>query len=285
MHIFTSALRTIIFISFLFLFVVLSVSKAQNLNTDKFKYLFPVPNSKLNSTESNIIIRYDKPFKNYGSENNLVVKGNKSGVHKGKIVLTENDRTLIFKPEYKFADDETVTVEIIKGLETLSNKQIPSLRYSFETSKVNLNKEIKSDQKKSFQPLSSEVNFYSDQSLQKSNSNSKIFNWVNSTIQHDSLPNDFPQLVVDSIDNPTPGFIFFTPFGMPNFLPNYLIITDNYGVPVFYRKMKNAAFDFKKVNDSTLAYFDYGKVFQHYLLNSSYDIVDSISLQNGYPTD
>jgi len=285
MSIFTRTLRQTIFVSLIYFFTISSISEAQNINTDKYQYLSPVPGSKLNSNETTIIIRFGDPFENYGLENGLVVRGNKSGLHKGKIIFAENNRTLIFKPNNQFADEEVITVELNNNLRTVSNELIPALQYSFETSKINLNKNIISDPNKYFELLDSDFKIDKKLPLQKNLSSQEIFNRKSYTIQHDSLPDDFPDIAIDSINNPTPGYIFFTPFGMPNFLSNYLIITDNYGTPIFFRKMKSATFDFKKVNDSTLAYFDYGKVFQHYLLNSSYDIIDSVSLQNGYPTD
>jgi len=284
MSICTRTLRQTILFSLIYFLGISSISEAQNLNTDKFQYLSPVPGSKLNSNETTIIIKFGDPFENYGLENNIIVRGNKSGLHSGKIILAENYRTLIFKPNNQFADEEVITVELSKNLRTVSNAQIPALQYSFETSKINVNKKIKSNPEKYYKLLSSEFKFDKSIPLHKDISQQDIFDRMTYTIQKDSLPIDFPELVIDSLDNPTPGYIFLTPFGLPNLLPTYLIITDNYGIPIFYRKMKSATFDFKKINDSTLAYFDLGK-YQYYILNNSYDIIDSVSTQNGYIAD
>lgn len=284
MSIYTKTLRQTILFSLIYFLAISSISEAQNINTDKYQYLFPIPGSKLNSIETNIIIRFGDPFENYGLENSIIVRGSKSGLHNGKIILAENNRTLIFKPNNLFADEEVITVELNKNLRTVSNEQIPALQYSFETSKINVNKRIKSDPDKYFELLNSDFKIDKGLPLQKNISQQDILDRKTYTIQKDSLPIDFPELVVDSLDNPTPGYIFLTPFGLPNLLPTYLIITDNYGIPIFYRKMKSATFDFKKINDSTLAYFDLGK-YQYYILNNSYDIIDSISTQNGYITD
>lgn len=283
MTIFTKNHYLITLISLMYIFTFSSLSIAQSLNINKFQYLFPLPDSKLNSVETNIIIRFGDPLEDYGIEDNLLVSGNKNGNYNGKIILTENNKTLIYKPHNNFAEGEIITIKLEKGLRTTSNIRLPELQYKFETSKINLNKKIKSDSKLYLQILNPDLN--KNTSLHKKNSQQMVYNQKKYTIQQDSLPADFPDLVVDTINDPTPGYIFFTPFGFPNLTPNYLIITDNYGIPVFYRKMMDATFDFKKINDSTLVYFDYGKIFQHYLLNSSYDIVDSLSLQNGYSTD
>ena len=233
------------------------VTSARDINTKKFQYLSPVPGSSLNSPETNVIIRFGNAFSNSNIANSLSVIGNKSGQHKGKIVLTENGRTLIFKPTRQFADREIVTVKLGNDLQTISGEQVPVLQYSFKTSDVNLNKIIKSDPEKYLKLLNSEFDIEEKSSGYKKGSAVSIFNKKNYTVQQDSLPDDFPLMVVDSINNPTPGFIFSSPFDYNSNTPGYIIITDNYGIPVFYRKMNAPIYDFKKVNDSTLVYFSF----------------------------
>ena len=257
---------------------------AQNINTDRFQYLSPVPGSRLNSPETNIIIRFGDAFDNYNVENCLFVYGSNSGQHQGKILLAENGRTLIFQPQNPFSDGEIVTVELKENLKSVLNEQIPQLKYSFETSNVNLNKIIKSDPEKYLKFLNSEFDIEEKSSRHKKGNPLSIFNKKNYTIQQDSLPDDFPQIVVDSVDNPTPGFIFSSPFDYSSNTPGYIIITDNYGIPVFYRKMDAPIYDFKKVNDSTLVYFRFGWPTAYYMLNNSYEIIDSFRVR-GYTTD
>ena len=256
--------------------------KAQDINTNKFQYLSPVPGSRLNSPETNIIIRYGNAFSNNNIANNLSVVGNKSGQHEGKIILAENGRTLIFKPENKFADGEVVTIKLGNDLQTISGEQIPVLQYSFKTSNVNLNKIIKSDPEKYLKFLDPGFDIEEKSSQLKKNNLQSIFNKKKYTIQQDSLPDDFPPIVVDSINNPAPGFIFSSPFDYFSNTPGYIIITDNYGIPVFYRKMNAPIYDFKKINDSTLVYYSWPKAY--YMMNNSYEIIDSFRV-NGYTTD
>ena len=265
-------------------FSLLSMTKAQNLNTNKFQYISPVPGSKLNSPETNIIIRFGDAFESYYVDNSLNVTGSKSGLHTGKIVLAENDKTLLFQPVKPFANGEKVTVKLTNGLKTVANEQVPTLQFSFEISKIDLNKEIKADPNKYLEYLSSEFDFNKNSPLLKQNVSQNILDGKIYTLQQDSLPNDFPTARIDSVNDPTPGCIFYTPFIFPGYLATYLVITDDYGTPIFYRKTKAAAFDFKKLDDSTLTYFDLGTL-QYYLLNNSYEVVDSFSTKNGYSTD
>ena len=261
--------------------------KGQDINTKRFQYLSPVPGSNLNSPETNIIIRFGDAFNNNNISNSLTVVGGKSGRHQGKIILAESGRTLIFKPENKFADGEAVAVKLGNNLRTISGEQVPILQYSFKTLKVDLNKKIKSNRVEYLKLLKAQFRLFKDIPSLKNKTAQNVFNQTSKiqTVQPDSLPDDFPNAIVDSINNPTPGYIFYAPFGISNYSPTYLIIADNYGTPVFYRKLYATAFDFKKLNDTTLTYFSLGDNYQYYIMNNSYDIIDSVWVQNGYITD
>lgn len=256
------------------------VAMTQNINTEKFQYLFPVPGSTLNSTGTNIIIRFGEAFNNSDLNNCLTVTGNKSGKHEVKTILTENNRTLIFKPIKPFANGESVVLKLNKNLRTTLGKDIPALQYSFKTSKINLNKNVSNDPEKYLKLTNPDFNtgeelFYHNDITPTER---KTY-----TIQKDSLPADFPEISVDSINSPTPGYIFLAPFPLSGINPtNYLIITDNYGIPVFYRKMiKERSFFFVKQDSGMLTYFDHGK---YYVMDSSYNVVDSLYV-NGYETN
>jgi arylsulfate sulfotransferase len=262
-----------------------NITLAQNTDVEKFQYISPLPSSKLNSTETNIIIRFGKAYEESQLKEGspLRVIGSKSGQHNGNIILAENNNTLIFRPYKQFADGEIVTVELDENIKTVTGEQIPRLSYSFETSRVNLNKNIKSDPQKYLKFLSLDFDINADRPIQKINLKQNKFLPKSYTIQPDFLPEDFPMYVVDSINNPSPGCIFFSPF-MGSF-STYIIIADKYGIPIFYRKMNDGrTFDFKKQTTNVLTYYDEGPNLQ-YVLDSSYNIIDTLYMQNGYITD
>lgn len=242
-----------------------------------------MPDSKLNSTGTNIIIKPGRAFDDVNLRKSLTVYGNKSGQRKGKIILAENNRTLIFEPYKSFAEGEVVTVELKNNLKTTVGEKVPGLRYSFETSQIDINKKIKSNWEKYFEFFNTGLNVYSKQAFKtlagSSDNTKKIY-----TVQKDSLPEDFPEIIVNSINNPVPGYIFLTPFGYPHPVPStYLIITDNYGTPIFYRRTgAERTLDFKKQANGVLTYYQNGK---YYVMNNSYNIIDSLTMQNGYTTD
>ncbi|MEJ2614082.1 MAG: aryl-sulfate sulfotransferase [Ignavibacteriaceae bacterium] len=259
---------------------------AQNINTSKFQYISPFPSSKLNSTGTNIIIRYGNAFdKSLINKSSIFfVSGSKSGRHSGKLILTEKGQTLIFRPEKIFSDGEIVTVRLDGNLETVSGEKIPELQFSFQTLKVDINKEIKSNPGKYSCLLNPDFNITDSQRGKDINTLQEKPKLQTYTIQEDSLPNDFPKITVSSINNPAPGNIFFTPYDNSNNVLSYLTITDNYGIPIFFRKMPYTTYDFTKQPTGVLTYYAVGPD-QHYVMDSSYNVIDSLHMQNGYTTD
>jgi arylsulfate sulfotransferase len=277
-------LKLISIIFFITIILNPNTTRAQTINTERFQYLSPVPGSKLNSTGASIIIRFGDAFDNFNLDNNLLVTGSKSGQYSGKIILAEDNKTLIFRPHNQFADGEVVTIELKRNLKTVSGEHIPFLRYSFETSQVNLNKIIKSNPEKYFKLLNPDFSSENNSVRLKYKNLQEAIDRRFYTVQQDSLPEDFPTAIIESINDPTPGCIFYTPFVLPGFLPTYLIIADNYGVPIFYRKMTANTYDLKKQITGNLTYYDNEKQ-KHYIMDSSYNIIDSMYMQDGYLTD
>ena len=62
-----------------------------------------------------------------------------------------------------------------------------------------------------------------------------------------TLPIDFPERTITVNDNPDSGYIFLSSFGLGNqaSLASYIMILDNTGFPVFFRKMRGPTMDFK----------------------------------------
>jgi hypothetical protein len=99
----------------------------------------------------------------------------------------------------------------------------------------------------------------------------------------DELPSDFPPLDVTVSDSPSPGYLFLSNFG---FGPSgtYMMILENDGTPVFFRKAPSfGALDLKVQPDGRLSYYQYGTVY-YYLMDNTYTVCDSIRAQ-GYPSD
>ena len=271
-----------IFITVLFISLLFPISQfSQQNGTSEYQYLSPVPGSEMNSPGTNIIIRYGIPYNSADvfTKTILEVIGNKSGPHSGKIILAENERTLLFNPDSPFWEGETVTVKLKGPVRTQDNVNIPNLIFNFRITDNDLtNLIISNPEKYLFGEYSNILNTKNSPGI-KSSSDLQVY-----SVMDDSLPEDFPHIEIDSLNNPAPGFIFLSPFVLSSAAPTYLIILDNYNIPVFYRRMTLRNFDFKKQPAELLSYYDESRS-KYFVLDSSYQVIDSLYVKNGYSTD
>lgn len=103
----------------------------------------------------------------------------------------------------------------------------------------------------------------------------------------DSLPQDFPGRTVLINDNPTPGYIFLSNFVLEAGASTtpYLMILDNSGYPVFYRKMNSPLnLDFKIQPAGVYSYFSL-KDGKFYTMDMNYSITDSFYCTEPFTTD
>ncbi|MBN1633688.1 MAG: aryl-sulfate sulfotransferase [Ignavibacteria bacterium] len=228
-------------------------------------YLSPLPDSKYNNRETNIIIRpYISPRINVLSKNgNITVTGSLSGIHSGKALITSEGSTIIFKPDKPFDLSETVTVKL--------SSRITGKSVDYEYKFFIKEKEL----------IPSPSNYFLKELGMKYYSNSLF---PGSNIFSDSLPSNFPSPTVMVSNNPSPGKIFITCFSFFPAYGTYLMIFNNDGTPHFYRESLFPT-DFKKISNGNLVYFEGGNKGKYYELDTNYFIVDSFYTGNGYTTD
>jgi hypothetical protein len=235
----------------------------------------------MNSPETNVIIRYGPAYNpNDVYEDNLIeVTGDKSGLHSGKIILAEGNRTILFEPDLPFLEGETITVKFLRSINTKDNIPVPMLSFNFTITERDINKNRITSEKSLLKEYFEPANTFNSASI-KSDSHHRNYPAIS-----DSLPEDFPPFEVSVTNNPSTGYIFMAPFNSWNFAStNYLTIVDNYGIPIFYRQHSTALFDFKKQDTGILSYFN-TPTGRFYIMDSSYNVIDSQYTQNGYPTD
>lgn len=101
------------------------------------------------------------------------------------------------------------------------------------------------------------------------------------------LPENFPEIEVTTMENPTPGNLFIGPFGlwgMYTDVDSYMTIIDNYGHSIFYKKIShNSVNDLKLQANGQITYAD-GSGPRNYVLNEKMEVVDSLK-PVGYWTD
>ncbi|RMF56556.1 MAG: T9SS C-terminal target domain-containing protein [Calditrichaeota bacterium] len=262
---------------------------AQSRGIETYQYISPRPGATLVSPHSSIIIRHGEPIDQNQSFSTLpfYVAGNTSGVHTGEFILSDDSKTLIFKPDKPFYPGEVVVVELRRGFKTKQGTVTPPLTFSFTVSATPTEVRNKYLNKLLLEELDSPARTTVRPSGKVLNKSAHV------SVRNDSLPPDFPLITVDTLNNPTPGYLFTAlyRFAPPNFGPTYLAIIDNYGTPIFYRKLERLGVDLKPQPNGLLTYFEGpfaippGGNRYFYALDQTYTIVDSFYTGNGYITD
>ncbi len=252
-----------------FLFLVFAIFLFSNFafSDSQPTLLFPLQNSKLNKTTTSISIKIpDSDVSTFLNSSSILIEGSVSGIHSFKTKIIQSNQTLLLTPNVKFNTNEAVSISI------KNNNSSSQINFSFETEK----REIKYD------PLE----YFKKEYESQVKPDFKIQNRRTKNYRAgDTLPTDFPNISVTDSVAPSPGYLFLTNFSLTtDHSTNYLMILDNEGEPVYYKKLDTAAYDFKKQPNGNLTYYFSG-THKIYEMNPSYQIIDSFSCGNGYGTD
>jgi hypothetical protein len=252
---------------FTILIIFLSVLAAVARSDQYFQYIYPIPDSKYISTETTLIFRFNEKWQNVINPSILAidVKGQKSGVHPGKIILADDQKTIIFKPFQKFALHETVFVEIDINL----GEEIRKVKYTFTTSNSGIDEKV--------------PNSYNNCLVQsrKSQSPTETYGEM-SVINGMSVPSDFPKIEIDILKETAPGKIFMANrFGSP-----YMMILENDGTPYFYRRVESSAWLFTRQANNSLSYWDL-KILpgSFVVLDTNFKVIDTLNCSPIYLID
>jgi len=99
----------------------------------------------------------------------------------------------------------------------------------------------------------------------------------------DSFPADLPLPTISTLNNPSDGYLFAAvPYWGTG--GSYLVMYNNQGRPVFYRKTPTTCSDFRLHGNGLLTYFDYASN-KFFAMDSTLALVDSFWVQNGFTTD
>lgn len=93
----------------------------------------------------------------------------------------------------------------------------------------------------------------------------------------------FPEIKVLADNGPAEGYYFLGSKGLTAAnASHYIAIVDNYGTPVFFRKMKKATSSFRKLNNGRLAYL-HGVPRKWYLLDEALSVEKVVSVEGYKP--
>ena len=103
------------------------------------------------------------------------------------------------------------------------------------------------------------------------------------SIPLDSLPSDLPLPTITTLKNPADGYVFaVVPYWGTG--GSYLVMYNNQGRPVFFKKAPLTSADFKLHDNGLLTYFDAASR-KFFAMDSTFAVIDSFWVQNGLTTD
>lgn len=279
--------RVSIVLLMFFISVSASFSPAQNNATQRTSsakepaiFLSPKNNDLYVPAKTTLFVRIAKDIlPNVEVLNfSFAVRGEASGIHAGKILISDDERTVIFKPDVPFVLNELVHAKItIAGEEN-----IPPISYSFritemtDAERAQILLEIRQKERNQDLP--------SPQTASAKNEDEQT-----QCIYTDSLP---IKITVDSVTNPSPGNVFFSAANLFNGSYSFIGILDNRGVPAFYQNVPRGCENFKVLPDNTLSYFEqtsfpqggqiFGEIDQ---MDINGKVIETYKCGNGYTTD
>jgi hypothetical protein len=236
-------------------------------------YLSPSPGAAYVMPASNLIVRFGSTLSVPAGRPTSPVRvfGSKSGVHPGSVSLSDDGKTMTFRPDSPFRFDERVDVQVDMDPPGEPSDGSSVISWSFFTKKGKVTP--------ARDPM--ELMEFEGTSLTQGHG---PFTGV--SLHADTVPTGFPGIQSTVHGAPSSGYLFLSnlKFQFPPVIDPYLMILDNAGDPVFYRKMPQYCFDFKLQPNGLLTYYD-NATNRFYALDSTYAVVDSFFCGNGYPTD
>ncbi len=237
-------------LSIILFFVFISIGKSQ------ITFQSPVNNSRYNNPKTNIIIKFNDSIQSINNIKNSFSIENKNGeLLQFSIKLLNNNKTLLIYPKQAFNLGDHV--------------------------KVILNKPI--EQKNGFiiQPFTS--SFSISRKIVPANNSDTIFNERSFKVNSTDLPDNFPKFELKTANSQSKGKIFFYNLSrLASESNRYLSIMDSTGSLIYWKQESNKGLNFTLQPSGYLSYWNENNFF---LMDSSYNIIDTIGCGNGYTAD
>lgn len=265
----SSLLFTGVIVPILALFTAVSYSSQETTSSAQLGYLSPRPGATFVSTETTVALRFTAASPQLLESASITAVGSQSGAHPGRLILADDEETVILQPDTPFLANETVAVTI-----TAETGERPfSFQYQFLVSPPLpplTDQELSPD----IFPPPAEAQPQPSQ--------------ADPLPLYRTVPNDFPTLDIYTAPGAEDGFVFLSHFNYSNVSHGkaYLLMLDTNGEPVYYNRLYPllAALDFKKQSNGLLTYADAAQK-KFIVMDQSYQIIASYGAGNGYPTD
>ncbi len=242
-----------------------------------YQYISPVPGSENNSREGTIILREGNIIDRSTLWNSdfLEVFGSISGKIKGEIILSSDEKTIIFKPGQKYQPGEEVTVRIFGSVETTDGHALRPFTFSFRITPF-----TRQPHPRDYPEIFTDYN----------SSLSEVPDGRETGV---NTAGDFPAMTVDVYDSTAvgDGKIYMAVAAEVPGIGYYLMILNNDGTPFFSRELtSDYAYDFKVQPNGLMSYAQFlehhsytgGGDVIHMVMDNSFTVIDSFQMGNGY---
>jgi hypothetical protein len=256
---------------FVISFPAVKISCQTGSDNNLLQYISPLNGSAYVTTESSIIIRYSRKVLGESISDSLIkVTGSIKGSYRGKLKLCRDGKTLIFEHAEPFEFSERITVTMLDGLYTAGRKIIKGFNFYFY---------VTGNKRNDSYSYEGKIDNADNEIPEKP----YLYKWRVESCSPDlkSTQNDFPTVYSLRNDNPSDGYHFLE----KNYIGYcYIMIIDNYGTPLFYRKLEHNAHNFSLQPAGCLSYFIENQRC-YAILDSLYNFTGTYKMKNGYYAD
>lgn len=251
----------------LFLVLCLAIPLFPGSYHQAIDYIFPLPDSEFLTTQTTVILRLDSAYlDDIADLSSLISVSRESGPCPGTTFWAADDRTIIFKPDEPFQNNEIINVVI-------ATSQFVSTDFSYSFKTVE-----RSGNVPAAVPNVDAPDYNAE--LQVSDyAPPRLINGV-------AVPGDFPTIEARQYGETAPGMIFYATNYPQEGTGNYIIICKNDGTPYFYRRYDDV------VRSGNLTVHPTGVLTAHFyfkwfyvVLDHNFVEIDTIRVGHGYETD
>ena len=246
-------------------------AKAQVLGNHELVYVSPKPNSYYNHQETSMIIKFRSVISESVDVSSLFDVTAAGIAINYTATKAEDGKTILLQPNSILPNDIKITVSLRYDLLLKNNSNVKSFSYDFYTTK-NISPLFVNNEPQIL-PTKQSVTI----PLQTPSKSTTAFKSISNDLSA-QVPMTFP------VNNqPNPAYYFISTITYNN-QPNRCMILDNKGRVVYERFTKGYNLDFKMLTDTLISYYDWNDGV-YYVLNTSFNVVDTVKATNGYVTD
>lgn len=238
----------------------------------QFSYINPVPGSSNHHPQATILLKNGAAIDGESvlNKNFISITGSESGNHTWHARLSDDQKTIVVKPDVIFDFGETVSVTVQPKLRKQNGETINGTSFNFGIRKQNTPQDEELIRKARLQNFIDEYGY--DPTSQTA---SKI------TYPLDSMPT----YTITTNNNPAPGRIFYTNHedqvdGQVG-TNSFTTIIENDGTMIWAKDVAQNGRDFKINVNGYLSYYNREHAIWM-IMDSNYNIIDSVQCKNGY---